>query len=399
MKDSLSKEKSYRNALLPLYIIDVLKRYSDENERLDQAKILYYLKEEHHVEITRYTLSKYLEAMRWQEKKDANSDSDSKKVLEYVIHGSMKDNGEKQSKISKNTKSPKNTKTHKSKSRDRKVYIESNIFNNIEISMLCDGVLYSKHIPQETKKKLISMLKNFSPRAFKGKYRYVQGVGDVISPQNDNIDRNLETIEKAISENRKIRIVSGIFVENKDRGEYEMVRGQRTYIVSPYYVVASLSRYYLICSRDAKGLPGNLRIDRMFYVEILDENRDSLNLEDENSTSTTFISEGDYLKKYMREHIYMYAGKSVFVTFRIRKEYVGHFIDWYGVKEIRTGDDVDDKTKQINPDYVRLTVRVNENAMYHWAIQYGELVEILSPKNLRVRVKEGLEKILNKYKY
>lgn len=382
-RDLLSEEKSYRNALLPFYIIDVLKRYSHENARMKQEDIVKRLEEDHEIKITRQTLAKYLDAMRWQKKKDGRKKI-AEKVLDYHIRSS------------KRKMRPTNHKSSKPKnSREREVYLQNNMFTNLELSMLCDGVLYSRHISQEDKNRLIEILKSFSPMAFKDKYKYVQSVGDVVSAKNNNIAKNLEMIERAISENKKIRIVMASFVENPDNREYEIKESQRVYTVSPHYIVASLSRYYLICAWDEKGTVVNMRIDRMFSVGILEEQRVRLSQEDENLSSTTSVSEGEYLKKYMREHIYMYAGRSRRVEFRISKNNVGHFIDWYGTKEIRTEVEKDNGRES---GYVRLTVSVNENAMYHWAIQYGELVEILRPKDLRERVRKGLEEILKKYK-
>lgn len=383
-EDLLSAEKTYKNALLPLYIIDVLKRHSHENRRLKQEDIVKYLQKDHEIKITRQTLAKYLDAMRWQEKKERGLKRGEKKVLDYHIRSS------KEQMSSSRLKSVKLGKKYK----EREVYIQNDVLSNLEISMLCDGVLYSKHIAQEDKKRLIEILKSFSPMVFKDKYKYVQSVGDVLSAKNDNMAKNLERIERAISENKRIRITMGRFVENINTREYEMKKGEKMYTVSPYYIVTSLSRYYLICVWGDRGTAGNIRIDRMFSVDILEEERGELDFGDENLSSTSLISDGDYLKKYMREHIYMYAGKSRRVEFRILAEHVGHFIDWYGTKEITT---VVEKQAGQENGYVRLTVSVNENAMYHWAIQYGEMVEILSPKDLRERVKKGLEGILKKY--
>ena len=40
----------------------------------------------------------------------------------------------------------------------------------------------------------------------------------------------------------------------------------------------------------------------------------------------------------------------------------------------------------------------NLNATYYWALQYGELAEIVEPASLRNRIKNGLESMLEKYK-
>ena len=46
---------------------------------------------------------------------------------------------------------------------------------------------------------------------------------------------------------------------------------------------------------------------------------------------------------------------------------------------------------------VRLSVKASPNAMAHWAMQYIDYVEIISPEPLKMRVKEVLENGLKKY--
>lgn len=35
--------------------------------------------------------------------------------------------------------------------------------------------------------------------------------------------------------------------------------------------------------------------------------------------------------------------------------------------------------------------------MYYWALQYGEIVEVVAPESLRKRIFEGVKKMMEKY--
>ena len=84
----------------------------------------------------------------------------------------------------------------------------------------------------------------------------------------------------------------------------------------------------------------------------------------------------------------MFAGESVCVTFRAKRLIVNEIIDWFGTEVVfsnATGDKVD------------VTVRVNENAMLCWALQFGRYIEVLSPQSLRNEVAQTVAEIHKKY--
>lgn len=66
----------------------------------------------------------------------------------------------------------------------------------------------------------------------------------------------------------------------------------------------------------------------------------------------------------------------------------GDFIDWYGTEFMIESQD---------EKFVSLRIRVNENAVYYWAIQYGEIAEVVKPATLRKRIYEGLKGMMGKY--
>lgn len=68
---------------------------------------------------------------------------------------------------------------------------------------------------------------------------------------------------------------------------------------------------------------------------------------------------------------------------------IDQIIDWFG-KEIRIEERQDGRL------FVRL--RASVNAMEYWAMQYMNAVEILSPKELRERLKKNVQAASEKYK-
>lgn len=75
----------------------------------------------------------------------------------------------------------------------------------------------------------------------------------------------------------------------------------------------------------------------------------------------------------MREHIHMYAGGTVRVTFRIVRRMAGDIVDIFG-DGVRFFNETD--------DHVDVEAYVNESAMIRFGRSNAPDVVVLSPKNL-----------------
>ena len=84
----------------------------------------------------------------------------------------------------------------------------------------------------------------------------------------------------------------------------------REYIVNPYQIAATNGRYYLICNHDKYDTVANYRLDRITDIEMLDEPVKP-------AKQVKGLENGFDLPKHMVEHMYMFAGESEIVTFRV----------------------------------------------------------------------------------
>ena len=86
---------------------------------------------------------------------------------------------------------------------------------------------------------------------------------------------------------------------------------------------------------------------------------------------------------------YMYSDRPENIDFLADAEIIDQIIDWFGTNiEIRK---TDDEAK------VKVSVKASPTALVFWALQYVDHVEVLRPESLRVRIREALEKGLEKY--
>lgn len=257
---------------------------------------------------------------------------------------------------------------------DRGIY-KVNLFGDNELRLLIDGVLFGQHIPKMHADKLIEKLKNLAYQGLKNRIKHVCYLESINHTSNNKIYEIIDAIDEAIENNRKIEITSCAYKEDgrlHDRG---------TKVVDPYYLVTEKNKYYLICYSGRNNDVENRRLDRISKVKILAEPRIPINRLEK-------YRNGFDLGKYMKEHIYMFSGQSIPVVIKINRERIGDFIDWYGTEFMIESQD---------EKFVSLRIRVNENAVYYWAIQYGEIAEVVKPATLRKRIYEGLKGMMGKY--
>ena len=258
------------------------------------------------------------------------------------------------------------------------ICLVSRQFENAELRMLIDSVLFSRTLSGKQAKRLIEKLTGLGNKYFRAKVKHVCHLPKLIHSDNKQVLLNLDVLNDAIEQEQKVR-----FTYNSYGKDFQLhPRRKEPYIVNPYQMVANQGRYYLLCSYDISNRLSHYRLDYMTKLEMLDEKVKPMDqMED-------FV-QGYSLPKHMAEHIYMFSGPSVQVKMRVSEHMIGALIDWFG-KEFRI--------VQEDADELIVSVVCNEMAMKYWALQYGEYVEVLEPKSLRDDICEVVDCMGKKYK-
>ena len=251
------------------------------------------------------------------------------------------------------------------------ICLMSRQFENAELRMLIDSVLFSRTLSGEEAERLIKKLTAFGNKYFHAKVKHVCHLPKLIHSDNKQVLLNLDVLNDAIEQGRKVR-----FTYNSYGKDFQLhPRRKKPYIVNPYQMVANQGRYYLLCSYDASNQLSHYRLDYMTKLEMLDAKVEPMDqMED-------FV-QGYSLPKHMAEHIYMFSGPSVQVKMRVREDQMNHLIDWFG-KEFRIVQEEADK--------LIVSVACNEMAMKYWALQYGQYAEILEPESLRDDIRDAVD--------
>ena len=343
--------------LLIVNILDILRRYSDEEHRLSQREITELLKSEYGMAADRKAIRRNIIGLM-----------ECGYEIEYTESVRMVPN-------------PKTGELEES-------YIWSDFylvrdFSDAELRLLIDGVLSSGHIPYNQRLDLMKKLESLSSKYFRAHVQHIHTVTDPL-PRNPQLFYTIEVLDEAICAGKKV--VFSYLEYGTDKKEHRKCRPDgsiREYVVSPYQMAVKEGKYYLICNYDKYDDISNYRVERIADIRLLEEPAKPF--------ATLHGADGQRLdlQKYMSEHIYMYAGGSIRARFRVWKDLVSDVLELFG-------PDVSFSDKE--EDYVTVTAWVTERAMEQFAQNFGPDVLVLEPKALVDSVRRSTEDLLKAYK-
>ena len=336
--------------LLIINILDILKRYSDEDHRLSQKDIVEILENEYAMKADRKAVKRNLMNL-----------IDFGYPIEYSESIRRKSDGEEES-----------------------LYTDWYLlheFTDAELRLLIDSLLFSKHIPYSQCKALIEKIKGLSGEYFDAKVKHIRNLPEHM-PANKQLFLTIEVLDEAISRKRQVAFHYNAYGTDKKLQPRRTEDGNvRSYIINPYQIVATNGRYYLICNYDKYDDVSHYRLDRITDIRLLDSPAKPMKM-------VKGLENGLLLPKHMAEHIYMFAGESLVVRFRAEDHLVGEILDWFGQ---------DAGFSNENGGMVDVCVTVNAQAFVFWALQYGQYVEVLEPAGLREEVKHAVMEMAGKY--
>ena len=340
--------------LLLLNILDILQKYSDEKHRLSQQQIIAILKEKYDMSADRKSVKRnlmdlqefgiplnYSETLRTMPGKNGQPEES------YILSD---------------------------------FYIERQ-FTDSELRLLIDAVIFSKHIPAAAVKELTKKLESLSGIYFRSNARFITALSQT-TPQNPELFYTIEILDEAISQGKQVTFSYTTY--DTDLKQHLICNADgdsKIYVVNPYQMAAANGRYYLIGNCQKYDNVIHFRLDRIRDIRLSDTPRKPMQ-------EVQDLTNGLQLPKHMAEHLYMFAGESILVTFRMKKSILNDVIDWFGTDLI-----LYDETE----DEVTARVLVNWSAMRHWALQYARHIVVMTPEDLRAQISEDLQEAVKAY--
>lgn len=245
-------------------------------------------------------------------------------------------------------------------------YVEDRSFSIPELKILMDAVQAASFI---TEKKTAELLEKIA--ALGGSHRAEILKSNIVNfkttkHSNEHIFYNVDALEQAISEQKKI--LFRYFTLDENGGKVYRRDGHR-YVVEPIALVFNEDNYYLLCYSSRHEKTSTYRVDRMDSVSVLDD-----------PITDTAIALKAEIADYTEQVFKMYAGEVYDLVIEFSDELIGTVFDKFGedTKMIRSGD-----------HKCVATVKVQTSPVFWgWLFQFAGQMKILSPEELAVEYKE-----------
>ncbi len=327
-------EETQSKKVIILYILKILKEFSDEEHPITQSDIIAKLKD-YGIDCDRKTITRNI-----------------KYLIDYGFN------------IVRNLGGG--------------CYFINDKYDTSEITFLVDCLYSYPAISQRQAQNLIDKLTSEVSKYERLKFKNIYKSNELTRTDNKQIFYNIDQINFAIANDKQISFIYNKYNKNKKL----VPRKEERYIINPYFMINSKGKYFLVCNKDNYDNLSNYRIDYITSVEVLDTKRKSI-------TKTTGNEKGINPINYANEHIYMMSGPTITSKVKLSSDrMINDVIDWFG-KSVNFIE----KESEIFAE-----ITVNEQALIYWALQYGENVEIVEPITTREKLITYAENILSKYK-
>lgn len=251
-------------------------------------------------------------------------------------------------------------------------FIADRAFNVPELRMLLDAVEASQLLTDkktlELKDKIINLSSDRQAEILKSTVVRFNSAKST----NERIYYTIEALEKAIRKKKKVTIRYFHLNEHQEK-VYRSENGIHT--VEPIALVYNNDRYYLTCYNPTADRNYNYRLDRIEWVEILDE-----------KISKNAIIRSRSVAKYTAQVFKMYGGETVKVTLLFDSQMIDYIYEKFGVN-----------TKIYPQDENQFTTNVDVQVsptFLGWVFQFTGKMKISAPEWVCDEYTEMLKKAI-----
>ena len=319
-----------------LYILNILKKYTDEDHMFSATEIQLKIKEIYNVEIDTRTIRRNINLLKYKLNYDISTRDDNKKG--YYLN------------------------------RDPETDFEPG-----EIRAIIDNFSYANYIVPSVAKNIIKKCKNIQTVYENDKIKDYQIYANDSKTENVEVIKNIEDISESIYQHKKVKFEYWKYVIT-NKLEKKIVS---TPIVSPFAIVYNKQEFYLIGVKEGKNRFYNYRLDRIKNIQILDN-------------KITIKKKKSEIQDFAESSIEMFGGKKEDIEAICHIWLLDTIFDTFGRNVTIEKIPNDDKS-------FKLIVDANPLGFRMWAMRNIDLVEVKKPKSLRNEMKEIIKNAEQKY--
>ncbi len=254
-------------------------------------------------------------------------------------------------------------------------YMAGREFELAELKLLVDAVQSSRFITTRKSRSLIKKLERMAGKYDAGKLQRQVFVAGRVKTENESIYYNVDSIHRAIQENKQIRFQ---YLDwNLRKQLVPRLNAERT--VSPWALIWREENYYLAAYDSRDGVMKHFRVDKMGKTAVLEQKREGM----EQFARVDPAS-------YTNQTFGMYSGDEESVTLQFPNRLVGVVLD-------RFGKDADIRPMTDRIFRVRVRVAVS-GQFFGWLAGIGREAVVVSPVSVREQYSRWLSDIVTTMK-
>lgn len=254
-------------------------------------------------------------------------------------------------------------------------YMAGREFELAELKLLVDAVQSSRFITTRKSRSLIRKLEQMAGKYDAGKLQRQVFVAGRIKTENESIYYNVDSIHRAIQENKQICFQ---YLDwNLRKQLVPRVNAERT--VSPWALIWREENYYLAAYDSTDGVMKHFRVDKMGKTAVLEQKREGM----EQFARVDPAS-------YTNQTFGMYSGEEESVTLQFPNRLAGVVLDRFGREA-----DIRPMTDRIFR--VRVKVAVS-GQFFGWLAGIGREAVVVSPASVKEQYSKWLSDIVETMK-
>ncbi|MCR4707975.1 MAG: WYL domain-containing protein [Clostridiales bacterium] len=227
-------------------------------------------------------------------------------------------------------------------------------FHSSELNLIADSLMYNPAVPWKQCHEILEKL-----RGLASKYYEPTRGESLTRPANSEFLVTLDALHEAIGKRKKVCFRYCQYdVDKKLHPKLRKDGSIRLLTVSPYRVVQSAGRYYLIGNTDGHDGITHYRLDRIRELRITKSVIRGLR-DVEGGTSLY------NMPRYLTEHPHMFSGPVITAKLQASRRMAGDILDWFGMET---------QFQNVTDESLEAIVRVDERSLGYWLKQYDEEV-------------------------
>lgn len=259
-------------------------------------------------------------------------------------------------------------------------FIGAREFELAEIRLLSDAVQAANFISQKKTKQLVEKIESFASESQARILHSQVYVDNRPKCKNEEIYYTINLLDEAINKSVK---VSFTYTKRKITDEFKTAKEEKQFKVSPYALIWSDDHYYLVCNNEKYDNLMHLRIDKIKKLDLLDER--SRHFSEVSDYKASFDS-ADYASKLFN----MFSGEPKPIELICNNDVLDPILDRFG-ENVRI-QKVDDE------HFLIRTNAVVSQGLVSWILGFGDRIKVRTPNDLIYDVTKKAQEIVDLYK-